>query len=79
MTPGFTMKSVDDSNAVHTVTIKLEPTEVQFLITVLKSSSSILTALMTLQDSFPGLPSSPVSTDAIVNITALADKIEHQI
>jgi hypothetical protein len=73
------MKSVDHSDAIQTVTIKLDPIEVQFLITVLKSSSSILTALTALQDSFPGLSPSPVSTDAIVNITALAEKIQQQI
>jgi hypothetical protein len=55
----------------------MEPVEVQFLLTVLRSSGAILTALMALQDSVPGSPS-PLSADAIVKIAALAEKIQQQ-
>ena len=62
----------------RTITIRLHPAEVQFLITVLKSSASILTALMALEGSMPGLSPPPINTDAIAKIAALADNIERQ-
>ena len=73
------MDNMESPDLSRGVTIKLETVEVQFLLTILKSSSSILTALMALQRSLPGLSPPPLSTDAIVNIAALAENIEQQI
>ena len=71
------MDRMDSETSVLTIT--LEPSEVQFLLTVLKASRTILTAIMSLQESMPGLSPPPISTDAIVNIAALAERIELQI
>jgi hypothetical protein len=62
----------------RTITIRLHPAEVQFLITVLKSSATILTAIMALECSMPGLSPPPINTDAIRKIAALAHSIEQQ-
>ena len=62
----------------RTITIRLHPAEVQFLITVLKSSATILTAILALEGSMPGLSPPPINTDAISKIAALADSIEQQ-
>ena len=59
----------------ETITITLNLTEVQFQVTVIKSSAAILTAGMALEQSFPGLSQPPIGTDAITNITGLAGKI----
>jgi len=64
---------------LETVTITLDPTEAQFLVTVLKSSAAILTAVMALEQSFPGLSPPPIGTDAIANIGVLAGKIASQV
>jgi hypothetical protein len=63
----------------ETAIITLDPTEAQFLVTVLKSSAAILTAVMALQQSFPGLSPPPIGTYAIANITVLAEKIAAQV
>jgi len=63
----------------ETAIITLDPTEAQFLVTVLRSSAAILTAVMALQQSFPGLSPPPIGTDAIANITVLAEKIAAQV
>jgi hypothetical protein len=73
------MDNMENSDVNPVVTIRLETIEAQFLITILKSSISILTALMALQRSLPGLSPPPFNTDAIVNIAALAGKIEVQL
>lgn len=64
---------------LESITITLDPTEAQFLVTVLKSSAAILTAVMALEQSFPGLSSPAIGTDAIANITVLAGKITAQV
>ena len=61
------------------VTITLHRTEGQFLVTVLESSRSILTTIMALAQSVPGLSPPPIGTDAIANIAALAGKVAEQI
>ena len=60
------------------LTITLDPSEAQFLVTVLKASTALLTIIVELQQSMPGLPPPPLSTEAITNVAALAEKIEQQ-
>jgi hypothetical protein len=64
---------------LETITITLDPSEGQFLVTVLKASAAVLTAVMALEQSFPGLSPPPISADAIANITILAGKIAAQV
>jgi hypothetical protein len=68
-----------DPEATKSLTITLDPVEAQFLVTVLKCSAAILTAIMALEQSFPGLSPPPIGTDALTNIAVLAEKIEEQI
>ena len=65
--------------SVESVTITLARGEAQFLITVLKSSMAILTAILSLQTSLPELPPPPLNENAIASISALAQNIERQI
>jgi hypothetical protein len=76
---GYFEIAYDSGMEPETTTITLDPTEAQFLVTVLKSSAAILTAVMALQQSFPGLSPPPIGTDAIANITILAGKIAAQV
>ena len=69
---------MEDSDALRRVCLALSAVEVQFLITVLESCTEILTALLAVQKSFPGLAPSPFDEDAVVNIAALARKIADQ-
>jgi hypothetical protein len=64
---------------IESITITLDRSEAQFLITVLKSSNAILTALLALQKSIPELPPPPIDENAIATISALARNIEKQI
>ncbi len=65
--------------SVESVTITLTRSEAQFLITVLKSSTAILKALLSLQASLPELPPPPLNENGIASISALAQNIEKQI
>ena len=67
-----------DSETTEAITITLDASEAQFLLTILKASGSILTAIMSLQESLPGLSPPPIGTDAIAKIAMLAESIEHQ-
>jgi len=67
-----------DGAARKAVTLTLDATECDFLITVLRASGSILNTLKALHSSLPDTLPLPLSTDAIVNILALADRIEQQ-
>lgn len=60
------------------VTIELDRTEYEFLLTVLRSTGKILNALMALQASMPDADPLPLKLDAMVAIAALADRIEDQ-
>jgi hypothetical protein len=60
-------------------TISLEPSEMQFLVEVLKASAKLLTIIVSLQQSIPGLSPPPLDDEAITNVAALAEKIEQQI
>ena len=75
----FEIEAYDSRMEPETTTITLDPPEAQFLVTVLKSSAAILTAVMALEQSFPGLSPPPIGTDAIANITVLAEKIAVQV
>jgi hypothetical protein len=66
-----------DSETTEGLTITLDLTEAKFLLTILKASSEILTTIMSLQQSMPGL-SAPITTDTIVNIAALTEKVRDQ-
>ena len=68
-----------NSETSHSVTITLGLAEAQFLVTVLTASSEIMTALVGVQKSFPGLSPPPITTDAIVKIAVLAETIRHQL
>jgi len=68
-----------DSETAADITITLDVSEAQFLLTILNASGTILTAIMTLQESIPGLSPPPIGTDAIVKIAMLAESIERQI
>jgi hypothetical protein len=61
------------------VVITLDRNEALFLITVLKSSTAILTALLALQETLPELPPPPINENGIATISALAQNIERQI
>jgi len=61
------------------VTITLALTEAQFLLTVLKASSEILTALVGMQKSLPDFSPLPITTDAITEIAVLAETIRQQV
>jgi hypothetical protein len=69
---------MQDPEAIQPVRIALAPVEFQFLLTVLRSSGALLTALMALQESLPGLPALPLTADAVIHIAALADKLAEQ-
>jgi hypothetical protein len=68
-----------DSETTEGLTITVDLTEVKFLLTTLQASSKILTTIMGLQQCMPALFPSPITTDTIVNIAALADRIGEQI
>jgi hypothetical protein len=68
-----------DSETAESLTITLDLTEAKFLLTILKASREILTTIMGFQQSMPGLSPPPITTEAIVNIAALAEKIGAQI
>ena len=63
----------------ESVVITLDRNEALFLITVLKSSTAILAALLALQESLPELPPPPINENGIATISALAQNIERQI
>jgi hypothetical protein len=60
------------------IAVTLDPAEWQFLITTLNSSSAMLRALFTLREAMPDSFQVPITSGAIVNIMALAEKIEAQ-
>jgi hypothetical protein len=64
---------------LESVSITLETGEAQFLVTVVKSPTAILTALLALQKSVPELPPSPINETVIASIAAMAENIERQI
>jgi hypothetical protein len=51
----------------------------KFQLTILKASSEILAIIMGFQQSMPGLSPSPITTNTIVNIAALAERFGEQI
>jgi hypothetical protein len=68
-----------DSETTESLTITLDLSEAKFLLTILKASRAILTTIMGLQQSMPGLSPSPITTDTIVNIASLAERVGDQI
>jgi hypothetical protein len=60
------------------VTIELDRTEYEFLLTVLRSTGEILNTLMALQTSMPTSELPPLKLEAMVAIAALAERIERQ-
>jgi hypothetical protein len=69
---------MQEPDAMQPVRIALAPVAFQFLVTVLRSSGALLTALIAPQESLPGLPALPINADAVIHIAALADKIAEQ-
>jgi hypothetical protein len=49
------------------------------LIHVLRASTSMLNALLALEQSMPDAMELPITADAVVNVVALANRIEEQI
>jgi hypothetical protein len=72
---GYLEIAYDSGTEPETTTITLDPTEAQFLVTVLESSAAILTAVMALERSLPGLSSPPIGTDAIPAPAFLSRKV----
>jgi hypothetical protein len=68
-----------DPDTAAPVTITLDPVEVRFLVTILRSSGSILNALTVVQQVLPGLSPPVLTTDAIVKMATLAEKIDRQV
>jgi hypothetical protein len=60
------------------VAVTLDPVEWQFLITALNGTSAMLRALFTLREAMPDSFQVPITSGAIVDIMALAEKIEAQ-
>jgi hypothetical protein len=60
------------------VSITLAATEWQFLVTILKGTTAILTALAGLREALPSSFHVPITFDTITNITVLAERIESQ-
>lgn len=60
------------------LTVTLEATEWQFLVTTLQGTSAILKALAVLQGTLPDFQL-PITPDMIVNIGALTERIENQL
>ncbi len=60
------------------VTITLSAVEYHYLLTVLRSSSHILHAITKLQETLPEALDVGIKLEAIDEISALADRIEHQ-
>ena len=58
--------------------MRFDPVEWRFLITTLNGTVSMLRALVTLREAMPESFQIPITSDAIVNILALAEKIEAQ-
>jgi hypothetical protein len=71
--------TMTDTETAAPVTIVLDPVEIHFLVTVLRSSGSVLDALTVVQRTLPGLSPPPLTTDAIVKMATLAEKIERQV
>jgi hypothetical protein len=60
-------------------TVTLEAIEWQFLVTTLQGTTAILKSLSAVRDALPGGLQLPITTEMIVNITALAERIESQV
>jgi hypothetical protein len=60
------------------VSVTLDASEWQFLVTTLRGTATILKALGAVQDALPKGPQLPITTEMIVNNTAVADRIESQ-
>jgi hypothetical protein len=67
-----------DGEAPCNLTVTLDAAEWQFLITVLRASTCMLNALLALQHSLPDAIELPITADAVVNVVALANRIEEQ-
>jgi hypothetical protein len=61
------------------LTVTLDAAEWQFLVNVLRASTSMLNALLALQHTMPDAIELPITADAVANVFALADRIESQI
>jgi len=60
------------------VTVTLDATEWQFLVTTLEGTTAILQSLAAVRDALPGGLRLPITTDMMVNITALTGRIKDQ-
>jgi hypothetical protein len=61
------------------ITVALDTSEWQFLLTTLKGTCEILKALATLRDVMPAAFQVPIGSDTLVNIMVLSERIESQI
>jgi hypothetical protein len=60
------------------ITVTLDATEWQFLITTLKGTAAMLKALSGLRDAVPDFQL-PISTDMIANIVGVTESVENQV
>ena len=60
-------------------TVTLEAPEWQLLITTLQGTIAMMNALAAIQGALLMVPRLPITTDMIVNITCLAERIETQV
>jgi hypothetical protein len=64
---------------IQPLTVTLEMTEWQFLITILQGTSTMLQSLGAVRDALPSGLELPIAPEMIVNITALTERIEEQM
>jgi len=61
------------------LTVTLEASQWQFLVATLQGTGAMLKALAVLQDTLPGGFQLPITSDMMVNIAALTNRIEDQL
>jgi hypothetical protein len=61
------------------IAVTLDAAEWQFLVTILKGTGAMLSALTTLQSAMPDQFQIPITADTIVNIGALVERVERQV
>jgi len=65
--------------SIQPLTVTLEKSEWQFLVTTLQGTSAMLKALALLRDALPGGFQLPITPDMIVSIITLTERIEDQV